>query len=81
MVFSPEQMEEVLLEINTPPDAYHLLNLNTSIDLPLGDKTNLGIGLLVDNLLNTNYREYLNRQRYFADDLGRNFILQLKLNY
>jgi iron complex outermembrane receptor protein len=37
--------------------------------------------LAVSNLLNTNYRDYLNRQRFFADDLGRNFTLQLKLNY
>ena len=38
-------------------------------------------GLEVDNILNTAYRDYLNRQRYFADDLGRNFRIQLKLNY
>jgi len=25
--------------------------------------------------LNTSYRDYLNRQRYFADALGRNFTV------
>jgi len=39
------------------------------------------IELFVDNILNTAYRDYLNRQRYFTDDLGRNFRIQLKLNY
>lgn len=79
-VFSPEQQQEVLLEINTPPDAYHLLNFNSKLVFNLGKQT-LTTSLNVNNILNTNYREYLNRQRYFADDLGRNIILQLKLNY
>jgi iron complex outermembrane receptor protein len=31
-----------------------------------------------ENLLNTSYREYTNRFRYYADDLGRNFMLSVK---
>ena len=80
-VFSPEQQQNVLLEINTPPEAYHLLNLNSSLEFPLGGRTQLTTALAVNNLLDTSYRDYLNRQRFFADDLGRNIILQLKLNY
>ncbi|MDT0607452.1 TonB-dependent receptor [Croceitalea rosinachiae] len=79
-VFSPEQQEEVLLEINSPPDAYHVLNFNSKLVFNLGQNS-LTTSLAVNNLWNTNYREYLNRQRFFADDLGRNVILQLKLNY
>ena len=81
VVFSPEQQEEVLLEINTAPEAYHLLNLNSSMSFPLGGRTQLTTALAVNNLLDTSFRDYLNRQRFFADDLGRNIILQLKLNY
>ncbi len=80
-VFSPETQEEVLLEINTAPNAYHLLDFYSKVSFNLGGKTQLTTSLAVNNLLNTNYREYLNRQRFFADDLGRNFILQVKLNY
>ena len=80
-VFSPEQQEIVELEINTPPDAYHLLAFTADMELRLGSTTKMGIGLQINNLLDTNYRDYLNRLRYFADDLGRNFILQLKLKY
>lgn len=80
MVFSPEQQDEVLLEINTPPDAYHLFNFGAKTEFDLG-RPRLTTSITVNNLLNTNYREYLNRQRFFADDLGRNIILQLKLNY
>ncbi len=80
-VFSPEQQEEVLLEINTPPEAYHLVGLFGTMEFPLGKKTRLTTSLTINNILNTNYRDYLNRQRFFADDLGRNFIVQLKFNY
>ncbi|MET1259252.1 TonB-dependent receptor [Flagellimonas sp. DF-77] len=79
-VFSPLDQQEVLLEINNAPEAYHLLNLRSKMEFDLG-RTTLATSLIVNNLLDTRYREYLNRQRYFADDLGRNIILQLKLNY
>ena len=81
VVFSPEQQEDVVLEINTPPDAYHLLAFRSKMEFPISNKTKLTTSLSINNLLNTNYRDYLNRQRLFADDLGRNFTLQLKLNY
>ena len=81
MVYSPEQQQDVLLEINTPPNAYHLLALGSKMEFPFKNKTTLTTSLTVNNLLNTDYRDYLNRQRFFASDMGRNFILQLKFNY
>jgi len=80
-VFSPEQQENVILDINTPPDAYHLLSLNTEASFTLKNKNDLTVGLSASNLLNTNYRDYLNRQRYFVDDIGRNISLRLIFNY
>ncbi|WP_299677872.1 TonB-dependent receptor domain-containing protein [uncultured Tenacibaculum sp.] len=69
-----------LVDISTPPDAYHLLNFSTGLNFNLF-KTKMGINLYVNNVLNTSYRNYLNQLRFFADDLGRNFKLQLKINY
>lgn len=80
-VFSPEQQQDVLLEINTAPEAYHLLGIHTQMVFPVGKNKTLTTSLAINNLLDTNYREYLNRQRFFADDLGRNILLQLKFNY
>jgi iron complex outermembrane receptor protein len=34
-----------------------------------------------DNLLNTSYRDYTNRFRYYADEIGRNFKLLVKLTF
>ncbi|MRX63913.1 TonB-dependent receptor [Maribacter luteus] len=79
-VYSPEQGEDVLLEINTAPAAYHVLSLNSGMDFKF-DKSTLTVNLIATNILDVSYRDYLNRLRYFADDLGRNIILQFKLNY
>lgn len=79
--FIPETQEMVLVDISTPPPGYHLLHFKSHITLPISNKTNLNMGLTVFNIFNTSYREYLNRLRYFADDLGRNFMLQIKFNY
>ncbi|WP_289644612.1 TonB-dependent receptor [Maribacter aestuarii] len=80
-VFSPQQQEEVLLEINTPPPAYHLLALDAETSFSLKRKNDLIVGLRATNLLNTAYRDYLNRLRYFVDDVGRNISLRLIYNY
>lgn len=81
MVFSPQVQEEVLLEINTPPSDYHLLHLNADITVPFFKQNDLNIGVTVKNITNNKYRNYLNRQRYFADEVGRNFLLRLTFNY
>lgn len=57
-----------------PPDAYNLIGLKISTDITLGNSLGT-IYISADNLLNVAYRDYLNRQRYFADDLGRNIVI------
>ncbi|GAA4898070.1 TonB-dependent receptor [Flaviramulus aquimarinus] len=79
--FIPTTNNMVLVDISTPPSAYNIFHLKSDITLSMSQKTNLNIALSINNILNTSYREYLNRLRYFADDLGRNIMLQLKLNY
>lgn len=78
---NPTTQQMVLVDISTPPPAYHLMHLRSDITLDISQKTKLNLGLTVFNVFNTSYREYLNRLRYFADDLGRNFMLQIKLSY
>lgn len=80
-VFIPDTQSYVLVDVSTPPDAYHLMHFNGSVDVKTTTNTLLTVGVGVTNLLNTSYRNYLNRLRYYADDLGRNFTLNLTLNY
>lgn len=62
------------------PDGYNLLGFEVSTRLKF-NQTRLRIFTKVNNALNARYRDYLNRQRYFADDLGINVILGATLNF
>lgn len=55
------------------PDAYFLFSAGLGTHLQLGSSS-LHFNLRVDNLLNTRYRDFLNRLRYFADETGRNVV-------
>ena len=61
-----------------PPDAYFLLGLSAGTSLQFKDSS-LKFSFNIENLLNQKYRDYLNRLRYFADDLGIN--ISLGVNY
>jgi iron complex outermembrane recepter protein len=52
--------------------------LSTGFKVPVQERM-LSVYLSVENLMNNSYRDYLNRLRYFAHDMGRNF--SIKLNY
>jgi iron complex outermembrane receptor protein len=67
--------------ISQPPKGYHLLNFNSEMQFNTFEKSKITIGFNIQNLFNTNYRDYLNRTRFYVDDMGRNFTIQLKLNY
>ncbi len=63
-----------------PPKGYNLLGVKISGERQLGAQR-LSMFLRIDNLFNISYRDYLNRLRYFADDLGVNVIIGLNLNF
>jgi iron complex outermembrane receptor protein len=79
--YLPTQDSYEVVDISSTPSSYHLLHLNTDAVFHLSKKTDLQVSVSVTNLLNTKYRDYLNRLRYYADNLGRNYSLQLKINY
>lgn len=53
------------------PDSYHLIGLEMGYEQPFGRWHRLRFSLSVDNLLNEQYKDYTNRARYYAHDLGR----------
>ncbi len=60
-----------------PPDSYSLVDVEMGTTLKFA-KQEIGIGFSVNNVLDTRYRDYLDRFRYFTDAQGRNFIVRLK---
>jgi len=63
-----------------PPPGYTLLHakISSNIILP-GHK--LRWFIKVNNVMNLRYRDYLNRQRYFADEEGRSFIVGINYKF
>jgi iron complex outermembrane receptor protein len=80
-VIENNSLVPVLVDISSPPPAFHLLHLYSEMKFKTTTNSAITIALFVQNMLNTNYRDYLNRQRFFADEMGRNIQLQLKFNY
>lgn len=71
----------VEVDISTPPPAYQLLHFTSDFQFKVTNHSLATLGFSVFNILDTPYRDYLNRQRFYADELGRNFQIQLKINY
>ncbi len=71
----------VLVDISSPPKAYQLFHFYSEMKFKTFKKLDTTIAFSVQNILNTTYRDYLNRQRFFVDEMGRNIQLQLKFNY
>jgi iron complex outermembrane receptor protein len=59
-------------DIAPPPPAFFLLDFSSEIKVK-----KLAIRFQVRNVLNTSFRRYTDRLRYYTDDLGRNFIVTL----
>ena len=57
--------------IDFTPPTYNLFGLEAGIDWPLGERNKLRMLLAADNLFNNEYKEYTNRSRYYAHDMGR----------
>ncbi len=80
------------IDFGDTPAAYQLVNLSLGTSFDLGKsiskgldnqpkKHNLSISFSATNLLNTTYRDYLNRFRYYANEIGRNYTLRMKYSF
>ena len=85
ITYTPESLinGEVLINYDTKifdfkeaPDGYFLLDFSWKVDV-----NDFAFTLFVNNILNKKYRNYLNYMRYFADEIGRNFIINLSYKF
>ncbi len=67
-----EVSRDEIFDFMSPPDDYFLLNGGVEYR-----KTRWNAEVKINNLLNTSYRAYTDRLRYFADAPGRNFSFAL----
>jgi iron complex outermembrane receptor protein len=65
---------EIASDYALPPAGYQLVELNWGLKYQKFD-----LGVRISNALNSAYRDYMNRFRYFTDDQGRN--ISVRVNY
>jgi iron complex outermembrane receptor protein len=71
---NPFDVDASNFDFMAAPKGYLLWNVSAGIAVP-SKKGRYEFRASVENLLNASYREYTNRFRYYANDLGSNFIL------
>jgi iron complex outermembrane receptor protein len=64
-----------------PPPSYHMFGLVGSHQISLERQQKLTFQLGVENILNTAYKDYMDRFRYYAHLQGRNVTLKLNYNF
>ncbi|MEO7992129.1 MAG: TonB-dependent receptor [Chryseolinea sp.] len=81
-IIQAEQAGETLppFDFASAPDGYFLWNVSMGISYPV-NKSKMDFKVGVTNILNTSYREYTNRMRYYADDVGRNISFAVKYSF
>ena len=79
--FNATLQQDSFVDISSTPPAYSLFGLHTSAVFNIFNEGSLQLEFNIENMFNASYREHLNRLRYFADDLGRNYNLKIKINY
>ena len=68
------------IDFSEPPPGYQLLDVQFSSDFKfLGDVASMSFK--ISNLLNTSYRDYLSRYRYFVDNPGRDIAFKISFPF
>lgn len=68
-------------DLTDSPNPYHLFGLEANFSKSLRGRQSLRLSLSVDNLFNTEYKEYTNRARYYSHDAGRDIRLALHWHF
>ena len=69
------------VDISESPPGFHRLDAIFSLQIRNQKNLTTNLRLIAQNILNTDYRDYLNRMRYYSSELGRNLQIQLNFNY
>ncbi|MCW2119309.1 TonB-dependent receptor [Flavobacterium sp. 7A] len=80
-IIKDNELVSVLVDTSTPPTGYQLFHFYSEMKFKTFKKATTTVAFSIQNMFNASYRDYLNRQRFFADEVGRSIQLQLKFNY
>ena len=71
--------------ISRPPSGYQWTSFSVRKSwknhLFFKENGTIDTGIVVQNFFNTQFRDYLNSMRFYADDMGRNILIQIQFNF
>lgn len=77
---APQSHFPEIKNVPDPPAGFQLFSAAAGTETKLfGNPVELSVS--AENLFNRTYRNYLNRQRYYADELGFNLFVKLKFQF
>ena len=76
----PQYQGTDIFDLAPPPSGYTLMHVRMGYKVPVKAHT-LSIVFSAENVANTRYRNYNNRLRYYADESGRTFNIQLHYEF
>ncbi|GGF45252.1 TonB-dependent receptor [Echinicola rosea] len=76
-----KQRREPDFDLAPAPPSYNLWSASINRKLFQKEKSSLKGSLAVNNIFNTEYKDYMNRFRYFTHEMGRNISLRLKYEF
>jgi iron complex outermembrane receptor protein len=65
------------VDYSTPPPSYTVFNAALGVDL----FKNINFNFRINNIFNAEYREYLNRLRFFMPEPGRDFVATIQFKF
>ena len=69
------------VDISKSPAGFQKLNAIFSVLINNNNNIKTSLRFIIQNIINSEYRDYLNRMRYYSAELGRNLLVQLTFNY
>jgi len=76
-----EALVTEIVDISTPPNGYTVFDLAGSYKMSLWNPNDLTLGISITNIFDVSYRDYLNRQRFYADNIGRNSTININFKF
>ena len=72
--------DKTVFDYLAPPEGYVNIGLSTGFKIPVRENE-IAVYASVENVFNNSYRDYMNRLRYYSDEMGRNFSIKLNYNF
>lgn len=80
-VIEDGEINNELVSLSEPPRHYHLFNCDLRTKIFKKGDLDIESSLRISNIFNTQYRDYLNRLRYYTDEVGRDILIQMLITF